>query len=138
MSTPHDCACCPVGVASGLGKGQFCPFIEREYRQGAILYREGEEAGYAWFLQSGTIALRRGGSEELGLPGKLIGGAEALLGESYQATACVVSDARLCGATRDGLRQWVTGDVERVSIVLRGVLDVGRPAVSPIMKGELS
>lgn len=127
MSTPRDCARCPIGVASGVGQGQFCPFIEREYRPGAILYREGEEAGYAWFLQSGTIVLRRGGTEELGRPGQLIG-AEALLGESYQATACVMSDARLCGATRDGLRQWVTGDVERICIVLRGVLDVGRPA----------
>ena len=36
-----ECATCAVGIASGVGAGAFCPFVDRQRRAGELLYLEG-------------------------------------------------------------------------------------------------
>lgn len=122
-----DLACdqCIIGIASGVGQGQFCPFITRAYRQGELLYRQGEGASYAWFVKSGVIALYREdtnpGARELVQSGNFVG-LESLASDRYQTTATVLADAVLCGASKEGFAQWLAGESDRMCTLLRMIL----------------
>jgi hypothetical protein len=120
------CATCPLGQASGAGRGQFCPFITREVGRGEVLCRAGEPAGYVWMVKKGAVGLglAQGDLDRLDtirLPGTFIG-LECLVQETYLATARTVARSTLCGATREGFRRWVRGSDERLALVLRAAL----------------
>jgi CRP-like cAMP-binding protein len=125
MKAISRCDECPMGAASGVGQGTFCPLITRAYAEGDVLYRKGEPASYVWFVKSGVIELDEderaaGGSERKG-PGSLIG-LEALVRDEYDATARFATAASLCGATRAGFAQWLGPQSERTCVVLRDLL----------------
>ena len=111
-----NCSQCAVGLASGLGSGGFCPFVDRNRKAGELLYLEGEAAGHIWFVKRGTVVLTRqdrpgAGSGEgrvhaVRFPGTFIG-LEALVTGSYVDTARAATDVVLCGATRDGMDAWL-------------------------------
>ena len=120
------CDGCPVGCASGVGRGQFCPFITREVERGDVLCRAGEPADYVWMVKKGAIGLGllRTDPDRLDtirLPGTFIG-LECLVQETYLVTARVIARATLCGATRDGFLRWVWGSDVRLALVLRAAL----------------
>jgi CRP-like cAMP-binding protein len=121
-----SCDACAVGCASGRSLVQFCPFIIRQYQQGAELCRAGEPADYVWLVKDGLIGLGAAPGEPdhldaLRLPGSFVG-LECLLGDSYVSTAKALSRATLCGATREGFLRWVRGSDERLRLVTRAVL----------------
>ena len=110
----HSCAQCEVGVASGIGKGQFCPFVDRRRRAGELIYLEGERADRVWFIKHGTVVLyRESGNKEaegrahaVRFHGTFIG-LEALVSNHYADSARASSDVVICGATREGMDQWL-------------------------------
>ena len=129
-----SCDGCPVGRASGVGRGQFCPFIVREVERGEVLCRAGDPADHVWMVKKGAIGLGlvRGDLDRLDtirLPGTFIG-LECLLQETYVATARAIAPARLCSATRDGFQRWARDSNDRLALVLRAVL--GDPILSTV------
>ncbi|MCG8425643.1 MAG: cyclic nucleotide-binding domain-containing protein [Proteobacteria bacterium] len=113
-----DCNNCPVGTVSGVGKGQFCPFIVRSYPRNAQLYRRGDAAGYIWFVKSGVVALDDDqGACEFKYPNSFIG-AEVLETGIYRATARTLEPSTLCGATREGFSQWISRNSESLCTAL--------------------
>lgn len=113
-SNTDGCAGCPVGAASGAGKGQFCPFVDRSRNAGEVLYLEGEAADYVWFVKSGTVVLHRANDDNHGAgPARAVRfggsfiGLEALVEDTYRDTARTTTDVVLCGATRDGMDAWL-------------------------------
>lgn len=113
--TKVDCSTCQVGRASGVGAGQFCPFIERKIRVGELIYRAGDDAARVWFVRSGTVVLSRSpsegdGSDERARAVRFAGsflGLEALVAPSYIDTARASSNVSLCGATVQGVDVWL-------------------------------
>lgn len=106
-----SCADCEVGAASGAGRGQFCPFVDRSRRAGEIVYLQGLPASHVWFVKAGTVVLGRESLKAsrvraIRFPGSFVG-LEALVGESYRDTARAATDVVLCGATRDGMDAWL-------------------------------
>ncbi len=121
-----NCAACPIGQASGAGRGQFCPFITREVGRGEVLCRAGDAADYVWMVKKGAVGLglTRADLDRLDtirLPGTFIG-LECVVQETHAATARTVARATLCGATREGFRRWVRGSDERLALVMRAAL----------------
>ena len=107
-----ECQRCPVGVASGMPLGQFCPFIVRDYPQDAVLYNVGQTADYIWFVKTGVVALTGDkGTCEFKYANSFIG-AEAVETGRYRATAKALSPVTLCGATRQGFAQWMSSHAE--------------------------
>lgn len=112
-----SCLECPVGRASGVGTGGFCPFVDRERKAGELIYVEGEPAQHAWFIKRGTVVLSRergedegeGGVRAVRFTGSFVG-LEVLISDSYHDSARAVTDVTLCGATREGMDQWVGPD----------------------------
>src|SRR6185503_7501612 len=93
------CSDCPVGRASGLGRGQFCPFITREFPRGTVLCTAGEPADHVWLVKRGVVGLGLVRDEPdrldtLRLPGTFVG-LEALMGDRYVATARTVAHTTL-------------------------------------------
>lgn len=109
-----NCAVCDVGRASGLGQGQFCPFVDRQRRRGELLYLQGEPASHVWFVKRGTVVLYRevgegaaeGKAHAVRFAGSFIG-LEALVSDRYADTAKATTDVVLCGATRAGIDAWL-------------------------------
>lgn len=118
-----SCMTCPVGKASGVGNGQFCPLIVRDHPGGEVLFRAGEQASYVWFVRSGQVELRRGAPRppQRKGPGSFIG-LEALVCDTYATTTHSVTDTRLCGATREGFMQWLGPRCQRFCVILSDVL----------------
>ena len=120
----EQCKDCALGHTSGEGQGQFCPFIQRRYRRGDVLYREGEDATYVWFVRTGAVELRsrgRGDGVENKNEGSFVG-LESLIEERYQATAQVTDDATMCGATREGMDDWLGLSRDRACMLLRTLM----------------
>jgi CRP-like cAMP-binding protein len=109
-----SCANCDIGIASGVGQGNFCPFVDRHRRSGELLYLEGEPASHVWFIKKGTVVLYREAGEKdaegrahaVRFPGTFIG-LEALVADEYVDSARATTDVVLCGATRDGMNHWL-------------------------------
>lgn len=120
-----QCDDCPVGRASGVGRGQFCPFVTHEVQHGRVLCRAGDPATHVWWIKRGVVALSRGRDTDrlaaLRLPGSFVG-LEGLIGDSAVATARPFTRVSLCRATRDGFRAWLGQDPERLALVLRAAL----------------
>ena len=114
MFESQSCAQCEVGVASGIGQGQFCPFVDRRRSAGELLYLEGERADHIWFIKHGTVVLYResgdkdaeGRAHAVRFNGTFIG-LEALVSDHYADSARASSDVVICGATRDGMDAWI-------------------------------
>lgn len=108
-----ECSACEVGRASGVGRGQFCPFIERRLPAGATLYAAGQRAGHVWFVRAGTVVLARAIADE-GAPraravrfaGSFVG-LEVLVSPVYTDTATAASEVAVCGASSDGIDAWL-------------------------------
>jgi CRP-like cAMP-binding protein len=114
------CDSCEVGLASGRGAGQFCPFIIRRHPAGEELCAAGDPAEYVWFVKQGVVALTApqdpGDLVTLGMPGSFIG-LECLLRDTYAAGATTLTPATLCGATRSGFERWsASGDRLRLAL----------------------
>ncbi|HKE20197.1 MAG TPA: cyclic nucleotide-binding domain-containing protein [Kofleriaceae bacterium] len=123
-----SCGDCPVGRISGVGRGQFCPFILRARARGEILCLAGDPADYVWHVKSGMVGLSRSRDttelddiEAICLPGSFVG-LECLFGGPFLRTARVLSPAVLCGATRDGLPDWARQSEERIVAILESLL----------------
>lgn len=105
---------CPVGKASGLGRGGACPLIERSRRAGEFIYLQDEPAGQLWFVKRGTVVLLReatvtdgpGGAWAIRRDGAFLG-LESLVRRTYLDSAKVVTDARICGGARDVVSRWL-------------------------------
>jgi CRP-like cAMP-binding protein len=109
-----SCATCPVGRASGVGRGGHCPLVDRTRPAGEWIYVEGEPAGTIWFVKRGTLvlsrALRDDASREspLGVRGEgAFLGLEALVRPTYTDTARALTEVKLCGASRDVFDAWL-------------------------------
>jgi CRP-like cAMP-binding protein len=110
-----ECSECQIGLASGIARGQFCPFIERHARAGELVYGEGDAADHVWFLRSGTVVLARGGSNAAPRAGRALAirfvgsflGLEALVAPAYLDRATALTDLSLCGATLAGIDAWL-------------------------------
>jgi CRP/FNR family transcriptional regulator len=138
---PIRCSQCSIGTASGLGQGQFCPFIDRDRNAGEMLFVEGEPAEYVWFVKRGTIALMResgdaseGRVRALRVAGTFVG-LEAIVSGMYWDTARAVSDVTVCGATRDAMDHWLgphgTPSRTALEITLRSMsADASRPGAN--------
>lgn len=130
MKAISRCGECMVGAVSGVGQGQFCPLIERDYAEGDVLYREGEPATYIWFVKAGTVELSgasaRAESRRKG-PGSFLG-LEAMVRDAYDSTARFVTASSLCGATRAGFAQWLGPQHGRACVLLRDLLDLDESA----------
>lgn len=110
--TSVECQHCPVGVASGMALGQFCPFIVRDYPKGADLYHIDQSADHIWFIKTGVVALTDdNGACEFKYPNSFIG-AEAVETGRYRANAKALAPTTLCGATREGFKQWMSSHAE--------------------------
>jgi CRP-like cAMP-binding protein len=109
-----NCRNCEVGAASGVGGGQFCPFVDRSRRAGELIYVEGEPAEHVWFVKSGTVVLQResygheteGHVRAVRFAGTFIG-LEGLVNDVYVDTARASTAVVLCGATRRGMDAWL-------------------------------
>ncbi len=136
MSDEIRCEQCSLGIVSGVGRGQFCPFIVRDYKAGDVLYRAGDAASYIWFVKSGVVEIRAAGEHTAAetAPGESAAevtrksqgsfvGLEALVRDHYDANAVFASDATLCGATRAGFGQWLGPRAERTCLVLRDLME---------------
>lgn len=120
------CGSCPIGRASGLGRGQFCPFITRELERGEIVCTAGEPADHVWLVKRGVVGLGLSRDEPdrldtLRLPGTFVG-LECLLEDRYRATGRTVARTSLCGATREGFRRWARESDERLALIVRAAL----------------
>jgi len=100
-------------VASGVGRGGHCPFTDRTYRTGALIYHEEEPGHRIWFIKRGTVVLVRdfdGDSEghvrAVRFPGTFIG-IEALVSDYYTDAARAASTVTLCGISRDAIDAWL-------------------------------
>lgn len=121
-----QCSRCAIGRASGVGAGQFCPFIVRQYARGEFLCTAGEPADYVWLIKEGVVGLGRSPEdvdqlEALRLPGGYIG-LECLVRDTYLCTARALSRVTLCGATREGFQRWLRQTDQRVGVVLEAAL----------------
>jgi CRP-like cAMP-binding protein len=127
MKAISRCRECPVGAASGVGQGTFCPLITRAYAAGEVLYRKGEPASYIWFIKSGVVGLgeqeRAAECPEHRGPGSFVG-LEALVRDEYDSTARVATAGSLCGATRSGFYQWLGPQSDRACVLVRDLLKV--------------
>lgn len=113
-----ECQSCPVGAVSGVGKGQFCPFIVRQHESDTELYSADELADYIWFVKAGVVSLKApGGHCEIKYPNSFIG-IEALDTGRYRATAHTLAPTTLCGATREGFAQWMKSNAEPLCAAL--------------------
>ncbi len=109
-----ECATCAVGQASGVGAGAFCPFVDRHRRAGELLYLEGEPATHVWLVKEGTVVLRKEGGDAqaegrvraVRFAGTFVG-LEALVSETYVDSARAATDVVVCGATKQGIDQWL-------------------------------
>lgn len=109
-----QCQECGIGQASGLGAGGFCPFIQRTYGPGEILFTEGQAIHHLWFVKHGSVVLYRKRTDEQGLgrvrtvrfTGGFVG-LEALVSPIYVDTARTAGETVLCMATADGFEQWL-------------------------------
>ncbi|HEU5060102.1 MAG TPA: Crp/Fnr family transcriptional regulator [Kofleriaceae bacterium] len=110
-----ECSACEVGLASGVGRGQFCPFIDRKVPAGTTVFAAGAPADHVWFVRGGTVVLsREPAAGESGPPrahairfaGSFVG-LEVLVSPVYADTATAATDVYLCGATRDGIDVWL-------------------------------
>lgn len=113
LKPPRGCADCPIGRASGVGRGSYCAFVDRQRRTGEILYLQGAEVDHAWFIKRGTVVLyrdRAGDGEPavhaVRFAGALIG-LETLVAPRYADTARAVTEVTVCGIPRAGLDQWL-------------------------------
>lgn len=108
------CDDCGVGIASGLGAGGFCPFLERSYGAGEMLYAEGDPVHHVWLLKKGAVVLYRKRVDEQG-PGRVrtvrfaggFIGLEGLVSPAYIDTARASGDVVLCMASLEGFEQWL-------------------------------
>lgn len=126
---PVACHECHLGRLSGVGQGQFCPFVMRKYEPGDILCLAGDAADHVWYVKTGVVGLsrardmdRNGHVEALCLPTSFIG-LECLAGDRFLRTARVISRAFLCNATREGFRRWADQSDERAAAIERALLD---------------
>ncbi len=109
-----SCATCPVGKASDVGRGGVCPLIDRTRAAGEWIYFEGDSAGIIWFIKRGTVALLRAtgedgtadGARALRREGSFLG-LEALVRATYLDGARALTEAKLCGASRDAFDAWL-------------------------------
>lgn len=104
------CTECPIGIASGEGRGQFCPFVPTDVPAGAVVFREHELAHHVYFVREGTVKLSRHQTDcdhQVG-PGRYIG-TEAMIPQKlrYRHTGTVTDDATLCSASVAGVDQWL-------------------------------
>jgi CRP-like cAMP-binding protein len=101
-------------VSLGVGKGQFCPFVDRNHPAGDELYQEGARATHVWFVKSRTVVLSRQregrGSRErvraIRFPGTFIG-LETIVTDLYLDTARASSEVTICGVGREGIDAWL-------------------------------
>ena len=120
---PIACQECRLGQLSGLGQGQFCPFVMRSYEPGDILCLAGDAADHVWYVKSGIVGLSRARDmdrnadvEALCLPSSFIG-LECLVGGRFLRTARAISRSILCCATREGFRRWADQSDERAAAI---------------------
>lgn len=106
------CTECPIGIASGEGRGQFCPFVPSEVPAGTVVFREHELAHHVYFVREGAVTLSRGGTaprceHEIG-PGRYVG-TEAMIPQQirYRHTGTASGPATLCSASVAGVDQWL-------------------------------
>jgi CRP-like cAMP-binding protein len=120
---PIACHKCRLGQLSGLGQGQFCPFVMRKYEPGDIVCLAGNAADHVWYVKSGIVGLtrardmdRNGHVEAICLPASFIG-LECLVGDRFLRTARAISRAILCCATREGFQRWADQSDERAEAI---------------------
>jgi hypothetical protein len=120
---PVACHACRLGQLSGVGQGQFCPFVMRRYEPGDIVCLAGDTADHVWYVKSGIVGLRRardmdrnGDVDALCLPASFIG-LECLVGDRFLHTARAISRAILCSATREGFQRWADQSDERAAAI---------------------
>jgi len=131
---PESCRDCSVGAASGEGQGQFCPLIRREYQAGELLYEQGGEANYVWYVRSGALEVASEPQVSQDPPtrdrksaGSFVG-LESLIRDRYDGTARAISDSTLCGASRAGFAQWLGPQSQRTCTILRDLLGSQEPS----------
>lgn len=107
------CTDCPIGIASGEGRGQFCPFIPRDLRAGDVVFEQDTEPHHVYFVRRGLVELTRARdrrescAHEVG-PGRYVGVEAMMPGRhAYSHTARAKSDAILCTASTEGIDQWL-------------------------------
>lgn len=153
MKAITSCHECMVGAVSGVGQGQFCPLVERDYSAGHVLYRKGDSASYIWFVKAGVVELdhedtpddttpdvTRPGDARIDDerastrknlrrkgPGSFLG-LEAMVRDEYGSTARFATAGSLCGATRAGFAQWLGPRNQRTVVLLRDLLNLDEPA----------
>jgi CRP-like cAMP-binding protein len=111
-----------VGWASGVGRGQFCPFIPVRYRTGEQLFRRGDPAEHVWYIAEGVVELRAAGCPaQRRNPGEFVG-LDSVVCPQRAEDAVVLEPARLCAARREGFETWLLGDVTRLRLALEPVL----------------
>ncbi|MBK6514490.1 MAG: Crp/Fnr family transcriptional regulator [Polyangiaceae bacterium] len=106
------CAKCPIGAASGVGRGECCVMLDRSRRAGANLFVEGEPAEKVWFVKRGLVSLSRAVDARaaavwtLRRPGSILG-LEGLQRPTYLDTANAVTDVVVCVASKDAVQAWL-------------------------------
>lgn len=124
-----NCATCPAGRASGVGRGGRCPFVARLRPAGSYVYFQGEPADVVWFVKKGTVVLSRSPGDVAGEDsahavrrvGSFIG-IEALVSPTYLDSARVTEDATLCGTSRENASLWLGPPETPARITLEQVL----------------
>ncbi len=124
-----SCGTCPVGAASGIGRGGRCPMVDRRRRAGACLYVAGESVERIWFLKRGTVVLSRPADDRHGEavvwavrgPGAILG-AEGFVRTTYADSARAVDEVVVCGAPRSEMASWLATHPEAARAVLDCVL----------------
>ncbi len=117
LETRASCVLCPIGVASGVGRGGHCPMVDRRRPSGTCLFVAGEPVDTIWYVKQGAVALSRPSGEKRGegtphairRAGAVLG-TEGLVRDTYVDTARTVTEVSLCAAPRSDVIQWLARD----------------------------
>jgi CRP-like cAMP-binding protein len=121
LTVTGNCTSCAIHSAAA-GQAMACPLLPRQAQAGEVIYREGDPAGFVWYVISGAVVLTRS-SDRRRHPGRerpagSFVGLELLVAESYLDTARALVEATLCGAPREAIEGWLgrAGSPARVAL----------------------
>lgn len=91
------CDQCSIGKLMGHGQGGFCPFLEERLVAGTIIFEDGSDAKFSWFLREGAVALvhQSGSLQVVEGPTDVLGPALIKLGRRT-ARAVAITDVLVC------------------------------------------